>query len=341
MIRVRTFFPVLLLLQLSFLPAMSQLHLQIITKTDRSDITKVEAFDLSQQEIHDKPYSDTVIFHFNKTNIDCYNIRFVAGNKMLREQLWLDTGNVIIKGTIDKDKFIIDTVINSPFYYQLQAYYDSAEVYRKTDTFTRNNFLLGEMRKHINNPFSLAIAHSYLSLNQNSMPRVLQMKELLDLQGDKFKWFLIYTAVSDRMNAIINAVHLDMPGYKFTNTADKVTGLELKEAQFYVLDLWFLACAPCIEQHKQIKAKQQELTNYKTQVIGISTDNNYNPWKKYLSDHNYDWKNLRQHAGKTITTDLGISTFPTYIIVNGNGDIIKMYNSFESVLEFLSTSQVK
>lgn len=328
------------LLHFILIHAPAQLHLQVITRTNVG-ITKAEAFDLSQQQIFGKPYSDTLTFHFNKKNIDCYNIRFNVGGRMAKEQLWLDTGHVIIKGAIDKDKFIIDTVINSPFYYQTLAYYDSSTAYRNKDTFTRNNFLLGEIRKHLNNPFSLAIAHNYLIINQNSLPRVLQLKELLDMQGSQFNWFFIQQAVMDRMNAIISATKLNMPDYRFANAANRVTGLKLSGATYYVLDLWFLACPPCIAQHRQIKASAKELANYNTQIIGIATDKDHNAWKKYLADHQYTWTNLRQHGSKTITTDLGISTFPTYIVVNGAGDIQRMLNSFEQVMEFVKAAQEK
>src|SRR5829696_2884207 len=55
-------------------PASCQTVIQLVLKNGTEHkIEKVDAFDLSQKEIYDQPYLDTLVFTFKKTNIDCYN----------------------------------------------------------------------------------------------------------------------------------------------------------------------------------------------------------------------------------------------------------------------------
>lgn len=341
MSRCILFIPIVLLcLQFAYFPATAQMTLQIIVNNaSGEEVTKAEAFDLSQKEIYSQPFRDTTIFKFNKSNIDCYNIRFIAGKKMFSQQVWLDAGNITVKGKIDKEKFVIDTVLGASAYYNTHFFFDSlVALNTKKDTTAINAFLLRNIKSNIDNPFSLLVASNYLNINQNSIPDILQLKSYLDRQGNRFSWFLMHVAVFDRLNGIINSSRLSMSTYRFTNTSNKLSSVELKGSKYFILDLWFLACPPCVAQHRKIKAKQQELSANKAKIISISTDKDFDAWKKYLVTHKYNWKNFREYDEKKITADLGISTFPTYIIINENGDIIRILNSFDDVLEFLNSN---
>ena len=98
----------------------SQTSIQIITKDLLSrKIDKVEFFDLSQKEFYNFPYQDTIHVAFSKENADCYHIRYHAGGKILSQQMWLDAANIVIKGHLDTQRLVIDTVINAPLYYEV------------------------------------------------------------------------------------------------------------------------------------------------------------------------------------------------------------------------------
>src|SRR5882672_1568870 len=68
----------------------AQTNIQLILKTDRQ-IDKADAFDLSQKETYSFPYKDTLTLHFQKTNIDCYYIRYHEKGKIYQQQILLDT----------------------------------------------------------------------------------------------------------------------------------------------------------------------------------------------------------------------------------------------------------
>ncbi|HVG15480.1 MAG TPA: hypothetical protein VM935_10985 [Chitinophagaceae bacterium] len=96
--------------------ASSQTTIQLVlTSAGGHKPDKVDVFDLSQKEIYDRPYRDTLVFNFKKSNIDCYNIRYHENGKVFRQQIWLDSGKVKVEAHITGHDLVIDTVANSPF----------------------------------------------------------------------------------------------------------------------------------------------------------------------------------------------------------------------------------
>ena len=311
----------------------AQTDIEFILKNSSSyKIDTVDAFDLSQKEFHYYDYTDTINMHFNKSNIDCYNIRYHENGKMFRDQIWLDTGNIKIEAHIDSNKLIVDTVFNSPTYYMVKnfakEYYD---LYKTNDTSAINNYLLTKYKENILNPFSMMISNYYINLNQNSKVNLIKFKTLADEPNDKFSWFFLYPMVIERMNKILAIDKININDFTFVNQKNKKVKLLLQGSDYYVLDFWFLACPPCIRDHREIKSNYEKFKQRSVEIISISTDENVLQWKSYLSNHNYYWENYLQTNGNTITNQLSVHSFPTYMIVNNQGDIIDTYNSFADV----------
>jgi hypothetical protein len=315
--------------------AASQMRLQLILKNAGGHkIQKVDVFDLSQKEIYEAPYQDTLVFKFKKKNIDCYNIRYHEQGKMFRQQIWLDTGSINIEAHIAGDDLIIDTVVNSPFFYAAAVFNKQyADLAKTQDTIAINNFLLASFQHHFDNPFSINVGFYYLMWNQNQKQNLLNFKSLADRQGEKFSWFLLYPMVMGRVNKILSLDRVNLSNYSFIDKANKRVKLSLGGSDYYVFDFWFLACLPCVEQHVEIRQKISQLKARKVSLIGIATDSDVRKWKNYLDKHGYDWQNFLQDQNASITKDLSISSFPTYIILNNAGDIINTYNSFSDVLK--------
>ncbi len=311
----------------------AQTNIEFILKNPSSyKIDTVDAFDLSQKEFYNYDYNDTISMHFNKNNIDCYNIRYHENGKMFRTQIWLDTGNIKIEAHIDSNTLIIDTVFNSPVYYKVKKFAkEYYEFYKSADTIALNNYLLTKYEENINNPFSLMIGNYYIALNQNLKLNLIKLKALTEKQKDRFDWFFLYPLVVERMNKILDVNNISLNNFRFLNRKSKKVKLLLQGSDFYILDFWFLACPPCILDHKEIKTSYEKLKQRGVEVISISTDENIFQWKNYLSNHSYYWGNYLQENNNTITNQLSIHSFPTYLIVNKKGDIIDTYNSFADV----------
>lgn len=312
---------------------MAQTNIQLILKANNK-IDKLEANDFSSKQVFTVEYKDTINFNFNKSNIDLYNIGCYINDKKIWAQIWLDTGNIKVEAHTDSAKFIIDTIINSPIYYYLKGFSKEYSSLLKTkDTTQINQFLLSKLQENIKNPFSLWVGMLYLNLNQNNKNNVYPLKKIIAKQGEKFSNFLLYPDIIKRINNILSVDSINIPDFKFINRDNKTTTLILKNANYYILDFWYLGCAPCRREHKIIKQKLQYLRQNKIEIIGISTDRYSSEWKNYLSKNYYDWPNYLQAANKKITGSLSINSFPYYVVINSKGVIIGRYNLFSDILK--------
>ncbi len=330
-------FPATIFFVLLYLAGPAQTTIRVVFKNPHAaKISQVDIFDLSQKEFHTAAYQDTVTLHFTKTNIDCYNIRYHENGKKYYSQVWLEPGNVTILAHIDSARLVIDSVINAPFYYKVREFNREYQaLFSRKDTAAVNQFLLDAYQENMANPFSIHAAYYYVMLNQNSRPALMKLKTLSAKQGDNFSWFLIYPSVFERLEKILSVSQLNLAEYTLINTKNKKTTLLPGAATYYVLDFWFLACPPCLQQHVEIKKNMQLLQQKGIEVISISTDTDFKKWEKYLDKHDYEWANYLQYKSPTLTGLLGISAFPTYIIMDNKGNIIDSYNSFAGVLSQL------
>jgi Thioredoxin-like len=300
-------------------------------------IDKVEMFDESQKEYYIRPFKKSVKFLFKKKTIDSYWIVYLSGEKRIRQPLpmWLDNGDVKIIAHADSFKLIIDTVINSPFYYKSNRVFTEVKnLLKKKDTLSTNDLLISAYKENTQNPFSVAIADRYLYINQLNRQRLRYLKELMDANGDKLKWYLKYKPVNDKLNMLLAESFIHLNDFNFTDIRGKVSKANFETAENIVLDFWFLRCPGCIADHKIIHRNISLLKSKKVELIGISTDEENEPWSDYLVKNNYDWQNL--HIGKEhdMYSKLYLESFPYYVIISKSGEIKAIYQSIYQVLDF-------
>jgi alkyl hydroperoxide reductase subunit AhpC len=130
---------------------------------------------------------------------------------------------------------------------------------------------------------------------------------------------------------------IDFSNYLFLNKENKLVPIDFSESEFYLIDFWFVNCPPCIKDHRIIKNKQEWLKNNNIQLIGISTDTDQEKWNNYLNKEKYNWANYREQEkyNRKITTKLLINTFPTYLLIDKNGKILRRSNSFSEIEDYL------
>lgn len=313
----------------------AQTSLTVIVKTDKAP-HKVDAFDLSQKEYLKVSYQDTLVFKFNKNQVDCYYLRYFEGGKNYSAQLWLNDGDVTVHAHLGEQRLVIDSVINSPFYYyaaKLSEHHYSL----KDSPDLLNEALLEAFRENADNPFSLAIASHYLTANQNNKDALLSLQPLLKEQGDRFSWFLLYDGLGDRLKKLLSRQMIDTAKFRFKNIDGKASTLKIGNDGLTVVDFWFLACSPCIQDHKKIHLWRNKLKDKNIRLISLSIDEpeKEKQWRSYLLKNRYDWENYIELATGKLSRELNLSAYPTYIILRGEGEILAYYNEFDSVLKHL------
>jgi thiol-disulfide isomerase/thioredoxin len=326
---------VLLILQA---PAAAQTKIHLIISSAKP-VELVDASDFSFTKISESAFKDTVVFNYNNTLPDAYIFGWTISGKRYHTSfpVWLDTGNVFLHAHTDSNKLVIDTVIHAPFYYYERNYFkNGGDIFKTKDTARYSDYVLKNIEANLDNPFSLYIASNYLNVIQNDKQKVTALQQLFSKQGNRFSWHRSYPELTDRLTSILSLDHLNLASYTLINRQYKTVLPVFSGADFYVLDFWFLGCAPCRADHKLIKAKLQELKNHKIEVIGISTDpfEIYSKeWKKYLSINKYSWPNYIQPKVNKISNSLGINAFPNYVVINNKGEITGRCQTFSEILK--------
>ena len=133
---------------------------------------------------------------------------------------------------------------------------------------------------------------------------------------------------------------IDFSKYTLNTTDGKQTKLSLEKGKIYILDFWYLECKPCVKDHHAIAKYIKNEKNNNIEIIGMSIDRSKNKWTTYLKLNHYNWPNYNQFGYDTsLYKDLEIQLFPTYLVVNSNGDILHKSNRFNNALDFAGSTK--
>jgi len=285
-----------------------------------------------------RPFKVPLICH----TLDLYQLLTKKGDNFTSEQLWLKGDKITIVGEIENEKLKIDSVINSPFYYYtnevFKEYEKLTENFKKLET--GNDFLLTEITKTINSPFSNQLASVFIDSNIDKPENLKQLQKLLDTQSDEIKNHMM--SVHEDLRQIINVDAIQSNKFKFNNEVGEEVNLPLAGDSLYILDFWFTQCPPCISDHKIIQSKIESFDEAGIEILGISTDYDESDWRTFLNKKNYGWVNFIEveENESTLSQHLGISVFPTYLVVNGEGKILNRNNSLEKSITYLKESKL-
>lgn len=283
------------------------------------------------------PYSDTLNITLNDSINDLYEISFHTKKGMIMNTLWLNGENVIIKGKIT-NKLKTDTVIGSDLYYKSidfrKKYKELNE--KKLDSATINDFLLNELKKNIDNPFSIEIADILFYRNMSNKNELKKVYDIQVNQEGAIKNHLINPF--KKIEKTLTEDRVDLSKFQFYDIEKKITAIKPEKGKKILIDFWFIACAPCIKDHKLIINKLEWLESKNIELIGISIDRNHDEWKDFLKGKKYNWLNLREvdDYEKRLRTNMLISVFPTYLLVDSQGNILYRANSFIEVEKYLN-----
>lgn len=289
------------------------------------------------------PYSQSININLNGPLNDLYNFTFYGSSGKRMTTLWLNGTNVIVRGKFNGKKLEVDTVIGSELYYRSldfrKRYNRITE--NKADSATINAFQLEEIERNINNVFSIEIAQNFFSRNISRKEELKKVYMLLVSQDVAIRDHLLnpYRKIEN----ILTRNRIDFPKFEFYTPAGNLEPLILTPGKKYLIDMWFIGCAPCIEQHKEIARKLELLKQQNIEVIGISIDQNQEQWAEWLNKKNYPWKNVREvdDYKKKLRTDMLIEAYPTYFLLDDTGKILYRCNAFDQVLNHLKTESVQ
>ena len=78
------------------------------------------------------------------------------------------------------------------------------------------------------------------------------------------------------------------------------------------------------------------------EIIGISKDQSHSEWSDYLNQNKYNWRNFRENSNQNkLTSQLSIEAFPAYYLINAEGKILSIFNSFSKFKTYLENNPKK
>ncbi len=91
-----------------------------------------------------------------------------------------------------------------------------------------------------------------------------------------------------------------------------------------LLDFWASWCGPCRESLPDLKQFQSTFSSDQVQVVSISEDRDENTWNSFVSQNQMNWEQQFDGDGESARR-YGVQGFPTYILMDGNGTILRRY----------------
>jgi thiol-disulfide isomerase/thioredoxin len=318
------------------LPANKPADVNFYLQTDKRIDSVLFANFTQDREFQFMPYSDTLNITLNDSINDSYFIKFYTGKDAIMYPMWLDGKNLVIKGKIT-DKFRPDTIIGSSLYYHSldfrKKYKDLIAKAASADSV--NSFLFSNLHQDITSPFSIEISSI---LYQRNISNKAVLKKLYDLLADQPE------AIKKSLNnpykgieKVLTVNKIALQDFQFYNTDHQLTSISPAKGKKYLLDFWFIECAPCLADHKIMAGKRELLNRSKVELIGISIDQDQAEWKNFLSQKKYYWQNLREvdDTDKKLRTHLLITAFPTYLLIDDEGNILQRANSYAEIEKHL------
>ena len=325
------------LLFLSICEICSQTHIKLILKTSLP-IDSALIVHFTNQESSMQAFNDTLDIYFTISHTDFYHINYMQKEKIFNEKVYLDRGEITIFMKIENDKLVIEKVIGSPMFENVQNWKKQYATVVK-DSAALDSFLLKTYEEQIKNLFSFSIGSRYLNIHQNNKLKLYALLPLIARQDDELKKQFGFSMLNNRLQGIIRNNMLRLSAFELIDPGNNTMHIAEMNSDFMILDFWFVGCLPCIEDHKRISKSLSFLKQKHAELISISNDDSYQTWKSYLKKHNYPWAQYKKPlAVENIISQLGITTYPTYILLNKKGDIKFSSYSLDAILKQLEVS---
>jgi len=319
---------IVFLISSSLLFSQTEISIQIIADEKVNEIT-VSSLDMSN--------SVTKFLINGKGKINTYlsssdQYTFEVNNKKMTT--WLNSGKVGIDLSLENNELKIINVVNSPVFYKSKEYFEKLSIFMK-DLKSDSEFIKEAILVNDQDAFVLVPINAYLKLNQNNPKELLEIKKFLEKQPKSTKEKSIYELINKRLNKLLEVKKVELTKYKFKNSSNKIVKItNNKNKKYRILDFWFTSCPPCIKEHNDLLNDKTILKNINAELIGISTDKDYKRWSNYLIKRRIPWKNYIIEDD-SIIKDLAIWSFPTYVIIDNDNNIIGSYSNVEETIKAL------
>lgn len=123
-----------------------------------------------------------------------------------------------------------------------------------------------------------------------------------------------------------------LPDFELTTLAgDRVTGKALR-GKVVLLDFWGTWCAPCVAAVPSLRTLSGKRAGDPFVLLSISTDQDEGTLRAFIARHEMEWPQVWDR-GNAFSQLCRISSFPTYVLVSHEGEILYSTTGWSTAIE--------
>ena len=129
-----------------------------------------------------------------------------------------------------------------------------------------------------------------------------------------------------------------LPEINYVDLEGKKYDSETIKGKILVLDFWFIGCTACVAEMPKLNKLKAQYSNRKDILFAAIAFDKENALKEFMkkTDFHYD---IISDTTSYLVKKIGINAFPTSVIINQEGNVIKIlddqYHGLEGLKEIL------
>lgn len=120
-----------------------------------------------------------------------------------------------------------------------------------------------------------------------------------------------------------------LPGFHYVDFNGKRYDNKTTKGKIIVLNFWFIGCTACVKEMPELNKIVENYKNRNIVFLGVAFDKK-DELKKFLNKVRFLYTIIPVSKDYVINT-LGITSFPTQIIVNREGRIAKVFDNYQDI----------
>lgn len=131
-----------------------------------------------------------------------------------------------------------------------------------------------------------------------------------------------------------------LPSINYRDLAGKRYNQKTIKGKILVLNFWFINCVNCVNEMPELNKLVKQYENRKDILfLGIAFDREIN-LKKFLSNKSFNYA-VASDTASYLAKALDITSYPTQVIVNKKGNIVKILDTYQEMETILKKEALK